>query len=158
MLDPNRPKVRWYAAHEKDRIGAMPKLVVDRLDHLVLVVSDVEATCAFYSRVLGMEVETFGRGRTALRFGRHKINLERAPGPLSDRPTPGARHLCFVTSTPLAEWLTHLTSCGVPLIEGPVKRSGAEGPIDSIYLSDPDDNSIEIATYVPARDESGPRP
>jgi len=131
----------------------MPTLLVDGLDHLVLIVSDVDATADFYSRVLGMEVETFGRGRTALRFGRQKINLEAATGLLSDRPTPRASHLCFVTNTPLAEWLTHLTSCGVALIEGPVKRSGAEGPIDSIYLRDPDDNSIEIATY-----ESGARP
>ena len=131
----------------------MPPLLVDRLDHLVLIVSDVDATADFYSRVLGMEVEAFGRGRTALRFGRQKINLEPAPGTPSDRPTHGGSHLCFVTSTPLAEWLTHLTSCGVALIEGPVKRSGAEGPIDSIYLRDPDDNSIEIATY-----EIGARP
>ena len=125
----------------------MPPLLVDRLDHLVLFVSDVDATCAFYRRVLGMEVETFGRGRTALRFGRQKINLERAPASPSDRSTPGASHLCFVTSTPLDEWLTHLASCGVPVTEGPVKRNGAEGPIDSIYLCDPDKNSIEIATY-----------
>jgi catechol 2,3-dioxygenase-like lactoylglutathione lyase family enzyme len=125
----------------------MPKLSVDRLDHLALVVRDMDATCAFYRQVLGIEVETFGRGRTALRVGRQKINLEPTPGLPADRPAPGASHLCFVTSTPLAEWIEHLAACGVPLIEGPVKRTGAEGPIDSIYLRDPDDNSIEIATY-----------
>ncbi len=128
----------------------MPTLSVDRLEHVVLVVRDMDATCAFYRRVLGIEVETFGRGRTALRVGRQKINLEHARGLASDQPIPGAGHFCFVTSAPLAEWIAHLAACGVPLIEGPVKRSGAEGPIDSIYLRDPDDNSIEIATYAPA--------
>jgi len=128
----------------------MMALSVDRLDHLALVVRDMDTTCAFYRRVLGIEVETFGRGRTALRVGRQKINLEQhARGLPSNQPTTGASHLCFVTSAPLAEWIAHLAACGVPLIEGPVKRSGAEGPIDSIYLRDPDDNSIEIATYAP---------
>ena len=135
----------------------MLPLLVDRLDHLVLGVRDVDATCAFYRRVLGMEVETFGRGRTALRFGRQKINLERATVLPADPPTPGAGHLCFVTSAPLAEWIAHLESCGVPLVEGPVKRSGAEGPIDSIYLRDLDGNSIEIATYAPATNEQASR-
>ena len=122
----------------------MENLSVERLDHLILNVRDVDATCAFYQRVLGMEIETFGRGRTALRFGRQKINIESA-----ERPPPGASHLCFITSAPLADWIAHLDACGVKLTEGPVKRSGAEGPIDSIYLRDPDDNSIEIATYAP---------
>ena len=103
----------------------MPTLSVDRLDHLVLVVRDMDATCAFYRHVLGIEVETFGRGRTALRVGRQKINLEPARGLPSDRPTAGASHLCFVTGAPLAEWIAHLATRGVPLIEGPVKRSGA---------------------------------
>ena len=124
------------------RIGHVQDLRVERLDHTVLTVGDVEATCAFYQRVLGMEIETFGRGRTALRFGRQKINLERA-----ERAAPGSGHFCFITSAPLADWIEHLKACGVPLREGPVKRSGAEGPIDSIYLSDPDGNSLEISTY-----------
>ena len=120
----------------------MQDLQLERLDHIVLSVRDMEATCTFYQRVLGMEIETFGRGRTALRFGRQKINVENA-----DRPTPGAGHLCFITSAPLADWIEHLKASGVSLLEGPVKRSGAEGPIDSIYLRDPDGNSIEISTY-----------
>lgn len=118
----------------------MEDLRLERLDHLNLTVRDVDATCAFYQRVLGMEVETFGRGRTALRFGRQKINVEHA-----QHPTPG--HFCFITRAPLADWIERLKACGVVLREGPVKRSGAEGPIDSIYLDDPDDNSIEISTY-----------
>ena len=118
----------------------MQDLRLERLDHIVLSVRDVDATCTFYQRVLG--IETFGRGRTALRFGRQKINVENA-----DRPTPGSGHLCFITSAPLADWIEHLKASGVSLLEGPVKRSGAEGPIDSIYLRDPDGNSIEISTY-----------
>ena len=118
----------------------MQDLRLERLDHLILTVRDAEATRAFYQRVLGMEIETFGRGRTALRFGRQKINLEIAENPPSS-------HLCFITSAPLADWIDHLRACGVTLLEGPVKRSGADGPIDSIYLRDPDGNSIEISTY-----------
>ena len=126
----------------------MTTLSVDGLDHLVLVVRDVDATGAFYRRVLGMEMETFGRGRTALRVGRQKINLEPTGELPADRLAPGPGHLCFVTSAPLAEWIAHLASCGVALTEGPVKRSGAQGPIESIYLRDLDGNSIEIATYA----------
>ena len=118
---------------------------LERLDHIVLTVRDAGATCAFYQRVLGMEIETFGRGRTALRFGRQKINVENA-----ERPASGSSHLCFITSAPLADWIAHLEACGVALLDGPVKRSGAEGPIDSIYLRDPDGNSIEISTYPSA--------
>ena len=125
----------------------MQDLRLERLDHLILPVRDVDATCEFYQRVLGMEIETFGGGRTALRFGRQKINLEPTGELTADRAAPGPGHLCFVTSAPLAEWMAHLASCGVALTEGPVKRSGAEGPIESIYLRDLDDNSIEIATY-----------
>ena len=125
----------------------MSNLNLDRLDHLVLTVRDVDQTCGFYQRVLGMEIETFGRGRTALRFGRHKINVERA-----EHPTP--IHLCFITNAPLADWVEHLKACGVALLDGPVKRSGAEGPIDSIYLDDPDQNSIEVSTYpAPSQDK-----
>ena len=77
-----------------------------------------------------------------LRFGRQKINVESA-----QHPAPGSSHLCFITGAPLADWIQHLHACGVPLVEGPVKRNGAEGPIDSIYLRDPDGHSIEISTY-----------
>src|SRR5215470_13784634 len=116
------------------------KTSVERIDHLNLVVRDVDTTCAFYQRVLGMEVETFGHGRKALRFGRQKINVE-----VGERPEPSGIHLCFVSSTPLADWIEHLKGCGVVVRDGPVKRSGAEGPINSIYLADPDNNSIEIS-------------
>src|SRR5205085_3299069 len=107
---------------------------IARLDHLVLTVADIQRTCAFYTRVLGMEVVTFGEGRTALRFGQQKINLHPAdniPGLVADRPTPGSGDLCFITETPLAEVVAHLGHCGVPIIAGPGPRAGAIGTIQS---------------------------
>src|SRR5579863_6239807 len=94
---------------------------ISRLDHLVLTVADIERTCAFYARVLGMEVVTFGEGRTALLFGQQKINLHPAdniPGLVAATPTPGSGDLCFITETPLAEVVAHLAQCGVPIIGG----------------------------------------
>ena len=124
---------------------------IDRLDHLVLTVADIAATCAFYSRVLGMEVVTFGTGRSALVFGSQKINLH-AKGkefePKAATPTPGSADLCFISSTPLAKVLAHLQQCRVSILEGPVQRTGATGPIVSVYFRDPDANLIEISNYA----------
>ena len=120
------------------------------LDHLVLTVRSLEATCAFYADVLGMEVVTFGEGRTALRFGQQKINLHPAdniPGLVADRPTPGSGDLCFITETPLAEIVAHLQRCEVPIIAGPGPRAGAIGTIQSVYIRDPDQNLVEISNY-----------
>lgn len=123
---------------------------IARLDHLVLTVADIERTCAFYTRVLGMEVVRFGEGRTALRFGQQKINLHAAdavPGLVADRPTPGSGDLCFITEVPLAEIVVHLAQCGVPIIAGPGPRAGAIGTIQSVYIRDPDQNLVEISNY-----------
>lgn len=123
---------------------------LERLDHLVLTVADIERTCAFYTRVLGMEVVHFGEGRTALKFGRQKINLHAAdaiPGLVADRPTPGSGDLCFITATPLAEVAAHLGRCEVPVVAGPGPRAGAIGTIQSVYIRDPDQNLIEISNY-----------
>jgi len=123
---------------------------IDRLDHLVLTVADIERTCAFYTRALGMEVVQFGEGRTALKFGRQKINLHPAdniPGLVADKPTPGSGDLCFITSVPLAEVVAHLAECRVPIVAGPGTRAGAIGTIQSIYIRDPDQNLIEISNY-----------
>ena len=123
---------------------------IDRLDHLVLTVKSIPATCDFYSRALGMEVVTFGDSRKALAFGGQKINLHEAGhevAPKAHRPTPGSADLCFITSVPLKEVVAHLGRCGVKIIEGPVKRTGARGPIESVYLRDPDGNLIEISNY-----------
>lgn len=132
---------------------------LERFDHLVLTVRSIEATAAFYRETLGMEVVTFGQGRTALRFGAQKINLHEAGRELSlraSRPTPGSGDLCFITETPLAAWIAHLAARGVAIEDGPGPRTGALGPIESIYLRDPDGNLIEISTLTAAPDELAP--
>jgi catechol 2,3-dioxygenase-like lactoylglutathione lyase family enzyme len=121
---------------------------IDHLDHQVLTVASIEATCDFYARALGMQVETFGQGRTALRFGDQKINLHQAGRefePKALRPTPGSADLCFIATTPLEEVMAHLQRLGIAIEEGPVPRTGATGPIRSVYLRDPDANLIEIS-------------
>ena len=123
---------------------------IARLDHLVLTVADIARTCEFYTRVLGMEVVHFGEGRTALRFGRQKINLHPAdaiPGLVAHRPTPGSGDLCFIAETPLAEIVEHLERLGVPVVAGPEPRAGAVGTIQSVYIRDPDENMGEISKY-----------
>jgi catechol 2,3-dioxygenase-like lactoylglutathione lyase family enzyme len=126
---------------------------IDRLDHLVLTVKDIDASCAFYAAALGMDVVTFGSGRKALAFGVQKINLHQSGKefePKADKPTTGSADLCFITSTPLAEVAAHLAACGVAVIEGPVQRTGATGPIMSVYFRDPDMNLIEVSNYIGA--------
>jgi catechol 2,3-dioxygenase-like lactoylglutathione lyase family enzyme len=124
---------------------------IDRIDHLVLTVANVAVTCDFYSRVLGMKVVTFANDRKALAFGRQKINLH-ARGkefePKASVPTPGSADLCLIATTPLSEVATHLRGCGVAILEGPVTRTGATGPIDSLYFRDPDGNLIEVSNYA----------
>ncbi len=121
---------------------------VGALDHLVLTVRDLEATCRFYETVLGMTAEQFQPGRWALKFGRQKLNLHIA-GQVIDpnvrHATPGSADLCLLTEAPMAEVLAHLEACGVVVIEGPVRRTGATGAIESVYVYDPDENLPEIA-------------
>jgi catechol 2,3-dioxygenase-like lactoylglutathione lyase family enzyme len=124
---------------------------LDSLDHLVLTVRDLNAALAFYSSVLGMRVVTFGEDRKALAFGTQKLNLHLAGGefePKAAVPTPGSADLCFLTGEPLDLVVEHLRACGVPVIEGPVRRTGATGPIRSVYIRDPDGNLIEIANRI----------
>jgi catechol 2,3-dioxygenase-like lactoylglutathione lyase family enzyme len=123
---------------------------IDRLDHLVLTVSDLAATCAFYEEVLGMTREVFAEGRLALRFGCQKINLHPHPSPydpVAQAPAPGSADLCFIVDQPLDAVANHLAACGVVVELGPVARSGAAGPITSLYIRDPDGNLIELARY-----------
>lgn len=125
---------------------------IDQLDHLVLTVRDLEATLAFYTRVLGMEAVTFAGGRRALAFGAQKINLHvlgKEFEPKAKHPTSGSADLCFLTSVPLEAVQRHLADCGVSIIEGPVQRTGAQGPILSVYVRDPDQNLIEVANRLP---------
>lgn len=123
---------------------------IERLDHWVLTVRDVGATLAFYERVLGMQPITFGNGRHALSFGRQKINLHPVDAlvrPHAARPTPGSGDLCLVTRTPIEEVITELENAGVAIEEGPAPRTGALGPITSVYFRDPDGNLIEVSHY-----------
>jgi catechol 2,3-dioxygenase-like lactoylglutathione lyase family enzyme len=126
---------------------------IDRFDHFVLTVRDLNATCDFYSRVLGMEVITFGDNRKALQFGQNKFNLHEAGKefePKADRPTPGSADFCLIAETPLDDVIAHLQACGVAIIEGPVKRTGAVGTLRSVYFRDPDNNLVEVSNYESA--------
>jgi catechol 2,3-dioxygenase-like lactoylglutathione lyase family enzyme len=124
---------------------------ITRLDHLVLTVKDIEATCEFYARVLGLKVVTFGDNRKALACGSQRINLHQAGRELSPhahRPTPGSADLCFLTDASCEEVMAQLHNCGVSILLGPVQRTGAAGPLDSVYFRDPDLNLIEVATHI----------
>jgi catechol 2,3-dioxygenase-like lactoylglutathione lyase family enzyme len=125
---------------------------IERLDHLVLTVADIDATIEFYVRVLGMEAVTFGAGRRALAFGDSKINLHEAGRefePRAARPTPGSADLCLIAAAPIDMIAAELRLSGVEIVEGPVERTGARGSITSVYFRDPDENLIEIGTYEP---------
>lgn len=122
--------------------------IIDHLDHLVLTCVDPQASIRFYTEVLGMELETFGEGRIAFRFGNQKINLHirgQEFEPKAYLPVPGALDLCFIASVPLAQVIQHLQTQAWPIIEGPVMRTGATQKIRSVYVRDPDLNLIEIS-------------
>lgn len=124
---------------------------IESLDHIVLTVANVDRTCAFYEETLGMQPTVFGNGRKALSFGTQKINLHpygREYEPKAHAPTPGSADLCFVTKTPLAEVIEQLKRCGVAIVQGPVPRTGARGPMTSVYFRDPDLNLIEVSNYA----------
>ncbi|MFD0872309.1 Virulence protein STM3117 [Chlamydia abortus] len=126
--------------------------MIQRLDHLVLTVTDMEKTIRFYTRILGMEEETFGSGRKALRFGQQKINLHEAGKefePKAKHPMPGSADLCFIfDGMTMGQLINHLGNNDVEIEEGPVRRTGALGPIVSVYVRDPDQNLIEISRYL----------
>lgn len=129
------------------------RFTVDRLDHIVLHVVDVEISSAWYQRVLGMELEEFGeQGRIALRFGGQKLNLRpvdscKRSWRTASQPESGTADLCFITAVGPEDVVDHLYSCGVEIWEGPAAKMGALGPITSVYCRDPDGNLIEIASY-----------
>jgi catechol 2,3-dioxygenase-like lactoylglutathione lyase family enzyme len=130
--------------------------VIDHLDHLVLTTSREAACIDFYTRVLGMQLETFVGGtppveRRAFRFGSQKINLHvqgREFDPKAHLPVPGALDLCFIATVPLDEVVRRLQAAQWPVIEGPVQRTGATGKIRSVYVRDPDLNLVEISEYL----------
>jgi len=130
----------------------MERMHIDRIDHFVLTVADLDVTCDFYQRALGMEVVQFAGGRRALAFGAQKINLHQRGKefePKAQQPTPGSGDFCLITRVPVEQVVAHLESCGVAIMEGPVARTGATGAIRSVYFRDPDGNLVEVSNYAP---------
>ena len=124
---------------------------IDRIDHLVLTVDDVARSIAFYVDVLGMTETTFGRDRKALMFGSSKINLHQRGReflPKAATPTPGSADLCLIVDDSLEVVVAELAAIGIAIEEGPVERTGARGPITSVYIRDPDGNLIELSNYL----------
>ena len=123
---------------------------ISSIDHFVLTVRSIPDTCAFYERVLGMKAVEFGGGRWALAFGRQKINLHQAGREFEPRaqvPTPGGGDFCLIADEPMEDVMRGLEEAGVPIEEGPVPKSGAVGPLTSVYIRDPDGNLVEISEY-----------
>ncbi len=124
---------------------------VNSFNHLVLTVKDIDRTCDFYQRGLGMKVQTASNGRTSLHFGPHKFNLHQQGheiDPKAAHPTPGSADFCLITDTPLTEVIAHLAGENLTIELGPVHRDGATGPILSVYLRDPDQNLVEISNQL----------
>jgi len=122
--------------------------MIDHLDHIVLTTAHTEQCIDFYTRVLGMKFERFGEGRMALKFGGQKINLHekgREFEPKAALAAPGTLDICFIAAVPLKDVIARLAACNVPIIEGPVMKTGAQGPIRSVYVRDPDGNLVEIS-------------
>ena len=121
--------------------------MISHIDHIVLTVADIERSVAFYARVLGMQAVSFGNGRRALQFGQQKINLQPLGMEPRNHAAGGAGDVCLITDWPTARVLARLAAEGVPVLEGPVTKSGAQGPIESVYFNDPDGHLIEVSRY-----------
>ena len=124
---------------------------INRVDHFVLTVASIEKTCEFYQKVLGMDVITFGEGRKALRFGQQKINLHQTGhefDPKATVPTAGSGDFCLIADSSIDEVVAHLHQCNVEIEEGPAPRTGATGPIMSVYFRDPDGNLLEVSRPI----------
>ncbi|MFD1893584.1 VOC family protein [Ottowia beijingensis] len=121
--------------------------MISHIDHIVLTVADIERSVAFYVRVLGMQAVSFGNGRRALQFGQQKINLQTLGMEPRNHAAVGAGDVCLITDWPTARVLARLAAEGVPVLEGPVTKSGAQGPIESVYFNDPDGHLIEVSRY-----------
>jgi len=147
LISRMRPKPRQL------RLGRMDgrdyfELKVSHIDHIVLTVKNIDVTCDFYSRVLGMEVRSYGKERRALFFGDQKINLHEQGKefePKAAKPTPGSADICFIANVPISTVIEHLRSCSVSIVEGPVKTIGATGEMVSVYFRDPDMNLLEVS-------------
>ncbi|XP_062939075.1 glyoxalase domain-containing protein 5 [Cynocephalus volans] len=149
------PVRRWDGTVEKqsrrDRSQTTSPCLIHRLDHIVMTVKSIKDTTTFYSKILGMEVTTFKGNRKALCFGDQKFNLHEVGKefePKAAHPVPGSLDICLITKMPLEEMIQYLKACNLPIEEGPVLRTGAKGPIMSIYFRDPDRNLIEVSNYI----------
>ena len=137
-------------------LGQMDKLDIKSIDHMVLQTVDVPETIKFYTEILGMPHSEFqpptgGPVRQSLHFGAQKINLHEASAPFlphARHPTAGSVDLCFITQQSIDDWQQHLAKCGIVIEYGPVRKTGANGPLLSIYIRDPDGNLIEISNYI----------
>jgi catechol 2,3-dioxygenase-like lactoylglutathione lyase family enzyme len=126
--------------------------MIKHLDHFVLTVKSIAATCDFYRRALGFEAVTF-EGRTALQFGAHRINLHELGkefSPRAAKPTPGSGDFCLLADRPIEDVMAHLEGANITIEEGPVARTGAAGALRSIYFRDPDGNLIEVSNPTSA--------
>ena len=121
--------------------------MISHIDHIVLTVADIERSVAFYVRVLGMQAVSFGNGRRALQFGQQKINLQTLGMEPRNHAAVGAGDVCLITDWPTERVLARLAAESVPVLEGPVMKSGAQGPIESVYFNDPDGHLIEVSRY-----------
>jgi catechol 2,3-dioxygenase-like lactoylglutathione lyase family enzyme len=124
--------------------------LINRIDHIVLTTRDKEACIRFYTEVLGMQLESFSENRLALKFGTQKINLHEWGKEFTPRAhvaAPGTLDLCFIAAVPLEAVIAKLGKAGIPIVEGPVMKTGAQGAIRSVYVRDPDLNLVEISEY-----------
>lgn len=131
-------------------MGINPILKITSIDHIVLTVKDINKSLYFYETILGLKKEIFNQNRIALTFGNQKLNLHEYKHeikPHSLIPTPGSIDLCFLTESTINESIKHIQSKGINILEGPVQRTGANGPITSFYINDPDGNLVEIGQY-----------
>ena len=127
-----------------------------KIDHIVITVKDINKSISFYSNILEMELQEFyslsdNTTRKSLKFGNQKINLHEALNPFSPHakhPSPGAVDICFISTKPISEWIDRLKKNKINIEDGPVQKTGANGPILSIYIRDPDENLIEISNTI----------
>lgn len=125
--------------------------MIKQLDHMVLTVADINNSIEFYTRVLDMEAEIFGDNRKALKFGDQKINLHQSSKefePKALNPTKGSADLCFLLDVKLEVMRHHLEQQGIAIEQGPIERTGATGPVLSIYIRDPDGNLLELSELI----------
>ncbi|MBK2125055.1 VOC family protein [Fangia hongkongensis] len=121
--------------------------MISHIDHIVLTVQNIDRSIHFYQK-LGMTVQTFAHGRKSLHFGNQKINLQELGQETRNNAQIGSGDLCLISDWSLDAIINHLANHQIPIIEGPVKKTGAQGKIDSIYISDPDKNLVEISVYT----------